>query len=656
MEEGRRVERLLHWAARWLAAITIVASPWMFGSVEPWTFFIVTLPLTLGGLLWLLSVACCPGTSLRAPWLTLCLILLLAFAFGQSRLIPQSWVRILNPLSVQAVEQRDRVLSATAPKLIPPRLTEQNSSAAASLSPSATRRSLFLLTSYVMAFLVLANGIRKWHHLQSIATVVVAAGFLLAVTAIVHKLSGSRALLWYYEPRYGGTFFGTFTNRNHFAFYAVCLFGLTFGLLLSSARFHGLGEPGDWREKLAWVSTKEASRLALLAFALAMIGGAICMSLSRGAVVSLLLAVGVVTAMLNRRAGAVARNAALIPAVLLVAAVFVWLGWEPVLERLGSLRLVLADPIRNTRTLATIDTLRIARACPLLGSGYGTFQYAFPMFARPELLALGTWLHAHNDWAQMLAEGGLIGAFLVVAALAFFVREIKQIVEQPFHRASRFVFGASAAVVAAMAHSAADYSLHKPANALLLAAVAGMIVAGSALSRDTSLTSSRLDRTRYLAVRSLSLVAIVCATLLMTYQFRSIRGSVALARFEQADRLARILAKPADIEKIVQTAVSEMHCAMSGSGWTADDLRHSASSFFRWTLDERLTPETRMAAADSAAALSALAAYHAPTDYLSWLWLARNKAVVGEWDAADDLLAFAGKLRPGGEKLVLFPD
>ena len=72
------------------------------------------------------------------------------------------------------------------------------------------------------------------------------------------------------------------------------------------------------------------------------------------------------------------------------------------------------DPFRYRREMA-ISAIEMARQRPWTGFGLGTFETVYPAFASFDLgLVID---HAHNDWAEWLAEGGVV-FFLSVLALA----------------------------------------------------------------------------------------------------------------------------------------------------------------------------------------------------------------------------------------------
>ena len=85
--------------------------------------------------------------------------------------------------------------------------------------------------------------------------------------------------------------------------YMTMVFSLALGLFYSSHRLREAEDLRDWREKIAWFTTQQASRLALLGFAVAVIGASILMSMSRGAITSLAVAGGVVGLAASLRTG-----------------------------------------------------------------------------------------------------------------------------------------------------------------------------------------------------------------------------------------------------------------------------------------------------------------------------------------------------------------
>ena len=103
---------------------------------------------------------------------------------------------------------------------------------------------------------------------------------------------------------------------------------------------------------------------------------------------------------------------------------------------------------------------------PVFGTGPGSFYVAFPRY-RPAGVA-GFHDHAHNDYAQFAAESGLlgialIGAFVAVSLAAALFAQWRR--RDPLMRG--LSFASVMGVTALLIHSAFDFNLQIPANAVL---------------------------------------------------------------------------------------------------------------------------------------------------------------------------------------------
>ena len=77
-----------------------------------------------------------------------------------------------------------------------------------------------------------------------------------------------------------------------------------------------------------------------------------------------------------------------------------------------------------------------------------------------------------------------MGTSLALLAGALFVRTVHTGFAKATAEGRLLVGGLSVGILAIALHSFVDYSLHKPANALLLAALCGMSIAAVNLSHD----------------------------------------------------------------------------------------------------------------------------------------------------------------------------
>lgn len=140
----------------------------------------------------------------------------------------------------------------------------------------------------------------------------------------------------------------------------------------------------------------------------------------------------------------------------------------------------LAPLLGDTRILAARVAGRMFLASPVLGTGLGTYGDVYAVLQSAD----HTMYFAHNDYAQLLAEAGLLGAcILAIAAWAIGWRAWRFCRERP--AANRLIdAGAWAALAGAGAHSFFDWGMHAPANALLACMVVGLALSSVAPTGD----------------------------------------------------------------------------------------------------------------------------------------------------------------------------
>ena len=348
--------------------------------------------------------------------------------------------------------------------------------AGGSINPHATWSSLRLYLAYFGFSLLLSAHLDTKARILRLLSILIGSGVFLAVLGLATQMRGHPVIPWFPKEAFLNRLTVTFINPNHQALYFSVLFFLALGLLFRPRRRSrmpssaaGAISPGDQR---AWELGSLPWRM-LLVGAMALIGGALVLTMSRGglfgALVGLLVVVGL---SLHGRVG----NWTLLGLGGVLAVVVLYTGWfglEPVLERFSILT---REPFGDLRWAIWEGTLRMAGQAPLLGVGLGAFQDAFPIY-RHQIIPSGMLVdHAHNDYLQLLAEVGVVG--LLVLAWAFiglsrFVLRRWAVRHDPFVRG--LTMGGLGALAAVAAHSAVDFGLHMPANALLVVVLLALL-------------------------------------------------------------------------------------------------------------------------------------------------------------------------------------
>ena len=234
-----------------------------------------------------------------------------------------------------------------------------------------------------------------------------------------------------------------------------------------------------------------------------MMGVALILTNSRGGIISLVaevlflvLIVGLrrksharESAEKNRRVrGGIARATLGLALIIGILVATVFFGGEQALSRfVGSVNT--EDPTTGRAHFWNV-TLDIIRAHPLIGTGLGAFGVVYTRYdTRNGLYRLE---QAHNDYLQVLSDGGIIGAALGLFFIIALFRMGLQRRESSDEFRQGVATGALAGCFAVLVHSFFDFTLHTPSNALLFLVLAAL----ATLNGRVESKSSRRRRKR----------------------------------------------------------------------------------------------------------------------------------------------------------------
>jgi O-antigen ligase len=461
---GAAVRGLIEGGVLLLVALT----PWAFGCLPP--VYQSLLYLAVAALLGLWAVRML--LERRLVWATcplgLCLAGLFLLGVGQIAPLPRGLLEYASPATVELTRQ----LLPDAPDRLPdggtaepPRLA---AGSAVSLYPAGTQVALLQLLALFAFYAVVRSNLASPAALRRLAVVALVNGCLLSLFGLLQFFSSPRGRVYWVVPT-EATVFGPL-NRNVFATYLNLCIGLGLGVLLAAT---GPEEAGSRRG--AGKLSALLSRPAVLwtGAALALMVAALALSLSRGGALSFLAAGGVCTALALLPA-ARRRTGVVVPAGLLAAAaglgLVVWLGYDHVEARLGTL--ARKETYDEGRTAVWLRTLPWAKSFPVWGAGYGTFPYLEQLRREPNAGIDFFWDDAHNNYLQLLLEGGAAGLALgLAAAAAAFYLAGRGFLRPVSPTAGALALGALFALTALAVHSFLDFGWHVPATAVLAAAL-----------------------------------------------------------------------------------------------------------------------------------------------------------------------------------------
>ena len=430
-----------HSANRWLLGFYLALLLWApipLGSNRPWGWAILELWVFALAIWWLLDFA--RGRTDRSPALKgawpalLCASLWLGYVWLQLLPLP---LGLLNALSPESARAHAAALPLGA------------SAAPLTLDQYGTLDGALKSAAYV-AFLALSLA------LLDRPGRIAAAAYTLVISGFAQAMYGGLASLS--EP--GVSAHGSFVNRNHLAAYLVMCLSVGLGLLISELT----GEVSrSWKQFLRNIVALILSTRMLLRLALVVMVIALVLTHSRmgnsSFFVSLLIT-GATGLLLAKRA---TKSMVVLIASLIVIDIFIvgaYFGVQRVLDRIEQTTM----ETENRDEIAS-DALRMWKDYPVFGSGLGSFHVVFPRYSKQDLGALYT--HAHNDYLQFAGETGVIGITLLglLVFMSFLAALRAQVMRRdPLMRG--ISFGAMMAIIALGIHSAVDFNLQIPANAL----------------------------------------------------------------------------------------------------------------------------------------------------------------------------------------------
>ncbi|MBI2835604.1 MAG: O-antigen ligase family protein [Acidobacteria bacterium] len=323
-------------------------------------------------------------------------------------------------------------------------------------------------------------------------------GCIVATIGIVHKASGSRKVYGFWQPydwQDIPSIFGPFVNRNHYAGWMMMTLSLAFGYLAARAsEAEGGRTTTGLRERILWLASAEASRLVAVALALFVMGLSLVFTMSRAGIAGLAVSVVVMGwAIVRKQTGAVRRGmiVAYLASLMVVA-----LGWVGV-EAIGARFAAVPGSSFGDRLGPWHGALTVIRDFPLVGTGLGTFAVA--MLVYQPLDVSSYWSFAHNDYLQLVADGGLLLGVPSVVALALFVREIRRRFQEGTDDPRTYWtrVGAVTALITIGLQELVDFSLEIPGNTVLFAVVAAIAMhrpAARHLTRAASPPPAKLRR------------------------------------------------------------------------------------------------------------------------------------------------------------------
>jgi O-antigen ligase len=326
------------------------------------------------------------------------------------------------------------------------------------LDTSETRQALVLLAADITFFFLAVQlfaeaGSDTWRTFG--LTVLLFAGSLGLFAILQFASEASQIYGRFYAT---GSPFGPYANPNHYAGLMEMLIPVAVLYIAERHRRHSV------------------AALALLVLATAVAVASLLLTGSRGGLISLLAETMIGSTLFRWGVRSTKARSLMLAAATTILATLVLFFWvDP--GRIAS-HLALVVTVDESRKTLALDSLRMLRDHPVLGVGLGSFETAYPHY---QSFPSDLWIeHAHNDYAEAVAETGLAGAALILSTLALFFRLAFRDWGRRLSSGDNWIaMGAAVGCCGLLVHSFFDYNLHIPANAAWFAVLAGVATARS---------------------------------------------------------------------------------------------------------------------------------------------------------------------------------
>ena len=320
---------------------------------------------------------------------------------------------------------------------------------------------------YALLYLVITNNLNRRESAEIVTMTLITLGMLLSVLAIYQFATHSPRISvfsWALKPaQYVNRGSGTFVNPDNFAGFVAMLIPLGLAYLL--------------------LSRMSAVAKVFLGYALVVIAAGVCVSISRGAMIALVVASALMCVALLFEGGYLVTSLVAL-VVILAAAVTVRSSFGAVARRFD--REAAGGKVElGDRKLYWAVAAKVFEEHPWFGAGPAQLDPQSFLY-RPEKLQVRM-TYAHNDYLNTLADWGACGLAIIAGVLAALywsawntwhgIRRKTSDIGLRLTDKGAFVLGGAFALAVAVFHCVADFDMHVPANALLAVALLALLAA-----------------------------------------------------------------------------------------------------------------------------------------------------------------------------------
>lgn len=383
--------------------------------------------------------------------------------------LPESLVVRLNPARNELNYERLLALADRRDPLVVPE-EAKGAPRPLTIAPSRTRLGLAAVIGFSILLLGAARGFSRI-GVRATAPAILILGVVVSFLGIYQSSTRNPVIYGWYVALWRTPDSVPFYNNNHQAGWLAMVLSLALGRLAGEVARGMRGVAPRWRERLLWLSSRQANVAALTLFAAAIMAIGILVTQSRSGAIALtvvFLGVGLWSA---RKQPTTARRVVLAASLAAVLVMVISYAGEGVAARITTTSL---DGIGG-RAAVWRDTLKIANIFWLTGSGFNTYGVAM---LRYQTAPTFRFIEAHNDYLQLMAEGGLlVGVPAIVLAITIIATIYRRFREGADDTRTYWLrVGAVVGICAIAVQSLTDFTLQMPGAAAMFATLLAIAI------------------------------------------------------------------------------------------------------------------------------------------------------------------------------------
>ena len=332
-----------------------------------------------------------------------------------------------------------------------------------SIDVGATRIALSLAVTFVAMFwsgrAVFARG-----GIRLVTRGIAWIGLLLAGLAIVQHATAPGLLYWHWPTVFGAPF-GPYLNRNDFSTWLIMAIPLVVGYMLTRIRSRHRGAAGFNVEALT-----DGTAVGL-AVAACLLSAALLTAVSRSALTGAAAALACFVWLSRNRTGRSGRAMLLAGVAVALCVAVAYANVGALADRVGE---TLESGIGGCRVIWR-ETWQMVRDFWLTGIGAGGYPRGMLVYQH-EARGHFYFNHAHNEYLQFAAEGGVLLCVPVAVALIAGAYQIGRRLRLDDTPIVWLRIGAASGMLAVAVQSVWDTGLRMPANAVLFALIAAVAI------------------------------------------------------------------------------------------------------------------------------------------------------------------------------------